>query len=65
MVLRIRYRTAAGYVHCRVFSAKAINHVFALVGTLIFREDEWATVQTELRGAPSGDLKVQIVPEES
>ena len=50
-VLRVRYRTLGGHVHCRVFTAATRTGTFTNCGTLVFTVDEFPTVMTLMRGA--------------
>lgn len=59
LVVRLRYRRRGAHVHCRLFTAPAFNHIFALVGELTFTAAEWPLLMNLL--APAG---VQFVVEE-
>ena len=47
-VLRLRYRTLGGHVHCRLFTAAHPDMTFAKSGDLVFAIDEWADVRALL-----------------
>lgn len=47
-MLRLRYRTLGGHVHCRFFTAPLPDTTFAKNGELVFSMDEWADVRARL-----------------
>jgi len=59
MVIRIRYETLGGHVHCRMFTAKAKNFTFTKNGELVFSIEEWDMVQDMLHSA------IEFIPEPS
>jgi len=51
VIIRIRYQQQGGHYHCRVFTAKAVDHTFGKCGELVFDEREWEAVCAKLHPA--------------
>lgn len=43
-VIRVRWEKRGGHVHCRLFTARAVNQTFANCGDLVFSVEEWPEV---------------------
>lgn len=58
-VIRVRYEKRGGHVHCRLFTARAVNQTFANCGTLVFSEDEWPDIVLRFRGGG-----IEVLPDD-